>query len=103
MRCISSRATFLYKRVFPAIWFGFLSLFIAIPLILGWSSGQFPPAMFLIMPVVMAAVSYFFMKKVLFDLVDEVLDTGDALIIRNRDQEERVALSDIVNVNYTSF
>jgi hypothetical protein len=27
---------------------------------------------------------YFFMKKLVFDLVDEVWDDGDALVIRNR-------------------
>jgi len=41
------------------------------------------------------------MKRLIFDLVDEVLDAGDALIVRNRGQEDRIALSDITNVNYT--
>jgi hypothetical protein len=43
------------------------------------------------------------MKKMVFDLVDEVLDAGDALVVRNRGQEERIAFSDIMNVNYTPF
>jgi hypothetical protein len=42
-------------------------------------------------------------KKLLFDLVDEVLDAGDALVIRNGHLEERVALSDIMNVGYSPF
>ena len=34
----------------------------------------------------------------LFDLVDEVLDAGDALIVRNGDREERILFADIVDV-----
>jgi hypothetical protein len=49
----------------------------------------------------MAIVGYFIMKKLTFDLVDEVLDAGDALVIRNRSIEVRVPLADIINVNYT--
>ena len=51
----------------------------------------------------MAIFSFFIMKKLIFDLVDEVLDAGDALVIRNGDREERVALSDIVNVSYAQL
>ena len=43
------------------------------------------------------------MKKLVFDLADEVLDDGDALIIRNREVEERVAFSDVINVSYSPF
>jgi hypothetical protein len=43
------------------------------------------------------------MKKLVFDLVDEVWDDGDALVIRNRGDEERIALSDIKNVSYSPF
>jgi hypothetical protein len=98
MRRISSRATFFYKWMFPIFWFGFLAIFIAVPLITGSPSLPLP---FLIMPVFMTIIGYFVMKKLVFDLVDEVLDAGDALIIRNRHMEERVALSDISNVSYS--
>jgi hypothetical protein len=101
MRRISSGMTFFYKRIFPIIWFGFLVLFIAVPLIGGSTSG--PPMGFLLAPVIMIFVGYFFMKKLLFDLVDEVLDAGDGLVIRNGHLEKRVALSDIMNVSYSQF
>ena len=39
-------------------------------------------------------------KKMLVNLVDAVLDAGDALVVRSGGQEERIALSDIKNVNY---
>jgi hypothetical protein len=55
------------------------------------------------MPALMGIFGYFIMRKLLFDLVDEVLDDGDALVVRNRDQEERIKLPDIINVSYSPF
>ena len=101
MRRISSRSTFVYKRIFPLLFFGIVSLFIAFVIVGGLRSGQNPPLPVLIVPVLAAACIYFVMKRLIFDLVDEVLDAGDALIVRNRGQEDRIALSDITNVNYT--
>jgi hypothetical protein len=103
MRRISSRTTFLYKRVFPVAWFGFFLIFIAGIVLPVWSSGRYPPLPFFIVPVVVFGTIFVVMKKLVFDLVDEVLDAGDALIVRNRGQEERIAFSDIINVNYTPF
>jgi hypothetical protein len=95
--------TFFYKRVFPFIWFGILALFMAAPLLAqltgGSTSGS--PLPFFLMPAFMAVFVYFMMKKVVFDLVDEVLDGGDVLVVRNGTLEERVALADIMNVGYT--
>jgi hypothetical protein len=101
MRRISSRTTFVYKRILPLLFFGIVSLFIAFVIVGGLRSGQNPPLPVLIVPVLAAAFIYFVMKRLIFDLVDEVLDAGDALIVRNRGQEDRIAFSDIVNVNYT--
>jgi len=105
MRRISSGMKFFYKRIFPIIWFGFLVLFMAAPFVApmigGSTSGS--PLAFLVVPAIMIAVGYFIMKKLVFDLVDEVLDAGDALVIRNGHLEERVPLSDIMNVSYSQF
>ena len=103
MSRISSHATFLYKWVFPIFWFGLLLLFLVFGLIGALRSERFPSLLFLIVPLLMMAFGYFIMKKLIFDLVDEVVDLGDALMIRNGDRQERVALSDIVNVSYSSF
>jgi hypothetical protein len=105
MRRISSGMTFFYKRIFPIIWFGFLVLFIAAPIVAPLFGGSFSgsPVGFLLVPAFMMIIGYFMMKKLLFDLVDEVLDAGDALVIRNGHLEERVALSEIMNVGYTPF
>jgi hypothetical protein len=103
MRLISSRATFFYKRVFPVIWFGFLLIFFAVSLFGGSRSGGFPLVPFLIVPALMIVFGYFILKKLIFDLVDEVLDAGDALLIRNGTQQEQVLLADIMNVSYSQF
>ena len=100
MRRISSRMTFYNKRVFPAYWFGALILFIALPVAFGQA---LPPVPFLLVPVIMTVVGFFIMKKLVFNLVDEVWDGGDALLVRNRGQEERIALRDIKNVNYSAY
>jgi hypothetical protein len=51
----------------------------------------------------MAILGYQIMKKMAFNLVDEVFDLGDALLVRNGGQEERVALADIKNVNFFPY
>jgi hypothetical protein len=102
MRRISSRATFWYKRVFPAFWFGFLVLFIGVPFFFD-KGGHAPPFPFFVIPLVMMAFGFFIMKKLVFDLVDEVWDDGDTLLVKNRGQEERIVLSDIKNVNYSPY
>jgi hypothetical protein len=43
------------------------------------------------------------MKKLVFNLVDEVFDVGDALLVRSGGREERIALADIKNVNYFPY
>ena len=58
---------------------------------------------FLIVPAIMAVVGIVIFKKLIFDLVDEVWDEGDTLLIRNGDEEERIALRDIKNINYSPF
>lgn len=102
MRRISSKMTFFYKRIFPAFWFGFLILFIAIPLFFAGAPNGPPLFPFLIVPLIMFGFGYFVMKKLVFDLVDEVWDDRDTLLIKNGGQEDRVALRDIKNVSYST-
>jgi hypothetical protein len=105
MRRISSGMTFFYKRIFPIVWFGFLAFFIATPFVAPMFGGTISGSSlgFFLAPVAMMIVGYFAMKKLLFDLVDEVLDAGDALVIRNGGLEDRVALSNITNVGYAQL
>jgi len=95
---ISSRMTFYSKRVFPVVWFGFLGVFVFAALAASRGRG-FQPA-FLLIPLLMAVFGYFLMKKLVFDLVDEVWDDGTELVVKNRGQVERIALSNIMNVSY---
>ncbi len=59
--------------------------------------------MFLVVPCIMGMFGYFVLKKLVWDLVDEVYDDQDFLLVRNHGEEERVALSNITNVSATSF
>jgi hypothetical protein len=102
MRRLSSRATFWYKRVFPIFWFGFLGLFIVISLFGGFANAN-SGVPFLIGPVVMIGFGYFIMRKLIFDLVDEVDEDGNGLIVRNGGRSDRIALSDVMNVNYSAY
>jgi hypothetical protein len=99
MRRISSSWTFYYKRVFPMIWFGFLVLFVGFTSFAGSSAGSRLP--FVIIPILLGGFGYYLMQKLIFDLVDEVWDDGDALVVKNRDHEQRIALADVKNLNYT--
>jgi hypothetical protein len=97
---ISSRSTFFSKKVFPVIWFGFLVFFIIIALA-GMAAKSEMIAPLLIMPVFMAIFGYVIMKKLVFDLADEVWDTGDALLVKNKNEEELIPLTNIINVSYS--
>lgn len=55
----------------------------------------------LLVPVIMSVLGYLLFRRLLFDLVDEVWDDGDALIVKNAGVEKRVPLKDIINVGYT--
>jgi hypothetical protein len=97
---ISSRKTFFLKRVFPALWFGFLGYFL-LSVAMRAASGGSVPVVSLIMPVVMGAVGYVIMKNMVLDLVDEVWDAGSELVVKNDGEETRVPLTEIVNVSYS--
>lgn len=97
MKKISSRSTGFYKKGFPALWFGFLALFLLMAVTQGVIAKG--GSVFLLVPCTMGVFGYFIMRRFVWDLVDEVYDCGDSLLIRNRGQEHRVPLTDIMNVN----
>jgi hypothetical protein len=97
---ISSRYTTFNKRIFPAIWFGFLAFFVITVIFTGAVEKDF---MFLVVPVLMAVFGFFLMKKLVWNLVDEVYDCGDSLLIRNRGKEDTIALSNIMNVSASTY
>jgi hypothetical protein len=101
MRRISSQWTFFYKFVFPVIWVGFLIVFLIVAVFVPARSGHAPAVPALIVPVIMIGVGYTLMKKLIFNLADEVWDDGDTLVVKKGGQEQRIALGDIKNVNYS--
>jgi len=81
MKKISSSVWF-YKKVFPIIWFGFLAFFVVTAVVGGAAKeGNW---LFLTVPLVMAVFGFVLMKKIVWDLVDEVFDCGDYLLLNNR-------------------
>ncbi len=101
MQRISSRSTFFSKRVLPVIWFGFLAIFFLAPLLAKKSAGGPPVVVFFLVPAFMAVFGFFLMKKMVLDLADEVQDDGDALIVRFGSEQQRIPLSEIINLSYS--
>jgi len=99
MKKISGRI-FLQKRVFPFIWFGFLGV-LGVGVGLGRGEGQGPP--FALIVIFMAVFGFFVMRKLVWDLVDEVYDCGTFLLIRNGPEEDSVPLANIMNVSVALF
>ena len=96
MTKISSGNTRFYKKVFPVIWFGILTVF----LIATVSTGPLEEStMLLLMPLAMGVFGFFVFKNLFWDLVDEVYDCGESLLTRNRGLEETIPLSNIMNVS----
>ena len=101
MRQISSSATFFHKRVFPCVWFGGIAVFacLAFPAVI-FQGAPFP---MLVVPIIMAVFGYFLMRALVFDLVDEVYLSNGELIVRNRGDEDRFLVSNILNVNASTM
>ena len=97
MRRLSSDLTFCYKWIFPATWFCILAAVALIALTAPTSPDYFSRGMVLLVPIFMAVFGYFVFRKLVFDLVDEVIDEGDSLVVKNRGRSDRIALSNIRN------
>ena len=102
MKRLSSKATFLYKKLLPLSWFGIVIIFICTGL-LADIKGNGPGVIFIVAAIGMGVLGYFFMKIFFLDLIDEVYDEGTNLLFRNKGMEFRVNLRDIKNVSYTTL
>lgn len=100
MKRISSRSTYLYKRVIPALWFGSL-------VALAIKAAFFSPSEHGISVWYFLSLSsggvfgFFLMRNTVFDLADEVFDDGDALVVRVGHDKRRIPLAEITNVDYS--
>lgn len=104
MTRISSSWTFFYKRVFPAIWFGFLALFLCAAVgnaVAQNNAADLLPV--LVVTGVMVIIGIVVMKQFVWDLADEVWDDGDGLVVRNKGREERFALADFMKLSYSGL
>jgi len=98
MTRISSQRTFFMKRIFPLIFVAIM--LVPVGLFFGVQRNP-PPVQILILPVLMLPVLYVIMRKLVWDLADEVYDGGDYLLVKYGDQEERIPLANIMNVSAT--
>jgi hypothetical protein len=100
METISSRQTFFLKWIFPLLWIGILSA-VVVPALLknNISQGWFVIIVMLFMLAGGVAVFRFFV----WSLADEVELGADSLLIRRGGVEDRVRLSDIMNVDISRF
>jgi hypothetical protein len=99
---ISSRNTFFMKRVFPFIVFGGLAVMVTVMLLAAQRAPAFPRAA-LLGPLALAVIFCILLKRLVFDLADEVFDLGDALVVRFGADEERIPLTEIINVSYAGL
>ncbi|MGA2552915.1 MAG: hypothetical protein ABSF50_22460 [Burkholderiaceae bacterium] len=100
MKKISSNSLFFTKRIFPVIWFGFLIFFASVP----WVSGHHQIALApIVFACVMGAFGFVLMKKLVWDLVDEVYDGGDYLLVKNGGIEGRIELANVMNVGASVY
>jgi hypothetical protein len=97
---LSSQSTFFVKRVLPALWFGGL-LYFAVNSALAGDIGAYWP--FVLAPMVIAAITYFAFRALIWRLADQVTLVDGALLVRQRGQDHRIALSDVVAVSFTRF
>ena len=97
MKKISSSGMVFYKKIFPIFWFGFIAAFVVMAVQADAIRGG--QVMVLAVPCFMAVIGFFVMRKLVWDLADEVHDAGDYLLVRKGSEEERVPLTNIMNVN----
>ena len=84
MRRLSSEATLWRKRVFPVLWFWFLSLWTPAA-ITSMLCGEGLLVAILTLSLFMGAFGFLIMKCLVLDLVDSVWDVGTELVVRHRD------------------
>jgi hypothetical protein len=92
------------KRVFPAFWFGFLAVFECVALFGVVRSAKAPPAqVLLLIPIGMGIFGFFLLRKLVWDLADEVYDCGDYLLAKKSGVQERIELSKVINVSWSTM
>jgi hypothetical protein len=102
MRRLSSTMTVFYKRVFPVIWLLLLVLPILALRNIPTRSG-YPLWPSFVPTLMIFIVGFVLYRKLISDLVDEVWLDGDQLLVKNRGQQARTALADVININASTL
>jgi hypothetical protein len=100
MKKISGQSTFYYKRVLPLLLLALPLIFLSVAL---FASPVRPPLLSFLPPLLLVPFVYLLMRKLIWDLADEVWDGGDHLVVKIGDQSESVPLSNIMNVSASTL
>ena len=96
---LSGNLVFL-KYVFPAIWVLFVASWVVSFVMMMWRA-EVGEALALLAPLVLViAIGVFFYRKLVWELADEVVLRGDTLYVRRRGVEQRIPLSEVVNIEH---
>ena len=100
MQRISSSGTFFSKRIFPALFLGFLVYFA----IDAYRNGDLGTDPFLVVGIAfMAVVGVFIFRVFVWDLADEVNDFGTYLEVRRGRVTDKIEFSNIMNVSASEY
>lgn len=97
MERISSGQTWFMKRVFPLLWFGVV---LAVAAVTVFGGKRVDPVLVAV-PAVLLVLGVVLLRKRVWPLADEVRDGGSYLLVRRADVEQRVELSDVVNIEFS--
>jgi hypothetical protein len=86
-------------NLFPFVFFGLLAFFFWLLLING--AYQKSPVL-LVMVAIIGVGGFYFTKTSLRNLADEVYDCGDCLLVKKRGEQDRVPLSNITSVKFST-
>jgi hypothetical protein len=100
MQRISSSGTYFAKRIFPALFLGFLVYFTAD----GYRNGDFHKDPLLLAGIAfMAVLGTFIFRVFVWDLADEVNDHGTYLEVRRGQVVDQIELGNIMNVSAVEY
>ena len=98
---ISSALTGFYKRAFPLLLLGFVG--IVLTAVFQDEEAWHALPVVAVMCALMFTLWAVLFKRLIWDMVDEVEDHGDYLLVKNRGDEERITLANIMNISASTF
>ncbi len=94
---LSSKMTFFYKRILPGLWLAFLTVFVINSMM---AEGQPDLLLKLVIVALLLIASYFLLFATFFKFVDEVIDQGTSLAVKQGDKPITITLKDIRSITY---